>query len=111
LRSWHTSTYKWFYVTPTPQETSSCAQTAIAGQDEPSPGGDNADPVRILGRRRGHLAGRTLTLLDHRARITGIGEVGTDRAENFGEPEHIGVEVDANGGWSRRRHAASFAIS
>jgi hypothetical protein len=69
------------------------------------------DPVGVLGARARHRAGRAVALLDASARVARVGEVRPLLAEQLGQAEHVGIEVDADVCRLGRRHAASAAIS
>jgi hypothetical protein len=84
---------------------------AVTSQDEPASAGNLGDPLVILDRRTRDGAGRPAAFVDHRSRVSGIGEVGAQVGEHMPETEQVCVDVETDLGRFGRAHAARWEFS
>lgn len=95
-------------VTDRGQLRSVVLDATVPGDGDPPCSGNHGDPLEVPRVRCGDGAGRTVAFVYYTARITWVGDVGTDGCDQLAETQDVGVEVETDG---RVSHAARAEIS
>jgi hypothetical protein len=77
------------------------ADHAVAGDDQPAPGGDLRYPVGVKHVGVGYGAGWPLALVDDGAGVARVGQVVAEAGKKFAEPQDVSVDVEAELGRAR----------